>query len=177
MTETDASSDKQNDGLQHTSVLLKESLEYLNVRPGLTYVDATAGAGGHLLAIAKAQAAALDRQAHPGRHAAEAGDSTKSTDAYSTATTPGVIGIDRDKTTLSKLQLQLDESGPHSPVALYHANFSDIKSVVEEAGLHTITGGILADLGVSSMQIDDPERGFSFLKDDHSICEWMRPRA
>jgi 16S rRNA (cytosine1402-N4)-methyltransferase len=142
VTETDARPNKQTDGLQHASVLLKESIEFLNVRPGLTYIDATAGAGGHLKAIVNALGAAA-------------------TTGQPSATTSGVIGIDRDSQTLDRLRKELS----NEQVGLYHANFTEIADVLAEAGLRTVTGGILADLGVSSMQIDNPERGFSFLKD------------
>jgi 16S rRNA (cytosine1402-N4)-methyltransferase len=154
VTETDARSNKQNDGLHHASVLLKESIEYLNVRQGLTYIDATAGAGGHLRAIAEAQGAAVATAAT--KAAPEFAASTSAA-----GTTPGVIGIDRDSKTLERLRKELS----NDRVGLYHANFTEIAEVAHEAGLSTVTGGILADLGVSSMQIDDPERGFSFLKD------------
>ncbi|MBX9879253.1 MAG: 16S rRNA (cytosine(1402)-N(4))-methyltransferase RsmH [Candidatus Obscuribacterales bacterium] len=70
------------------------------------------------------------------------------------------IGIDRDNQTLSLLKEKI--SGQAN---LFHANYSDIESVLEQAGESKITGGILADLGVSSRQLDDADRGFSFLRD------------
>lgn len=117
----------------HLPVLLEESLEYLKVQPGKTYLDATAGGGGHLSAIAK-----------------RAGENST------------VIGLDRDIQVIEKLQGLADLP---SNIRLFHSNFSDIKSVLTEHGIGTISGGILADLGVSSMQIDNAERGFSFQQD------------
>lgn len=115
----------------HTPVMLEQALEYLNVRPGLDYVDATAGAGGHLRAI-------LTRCCGQGR----------------------VIGIDRDLYSLKRLEADLG-----SAATLVHANYSELESVLDQLQLGTVSGGILADLGVSSMQLDDPERGFSFMSD------------
>lgn len=131
--------------LKHVSVLLAEAIDLLDIRPGKTYVDATAGAGGHLSAILKrTQEKTVSAEN-------SAGENEQSV----------VIGIDRDEDTLSRLRQKL----PDSQVKLFHANFTDVKDVVERAGLSTVSGGILADLGVSSMQIDQPERGFSFSKD------------
>lgn len=115
----------------HTPVMLDKSLELLDVRPGLTYVDATAGGGGHLGQIV--------RRAGP---------------------TGTVIGIDRDLSAIAALRGKLG-----SGVRLAHANYADLESVVAGLGIDTITGGILADLGVSSMQLSDPDRGFSFTAD------------
>ncbi len=115
----------------HTPVLLNESLELLRVTPGKLYVDATAGAGGHLLEIAR-----------------QCGSAST------------VYGIDRDADALARLQ-----PGVPDNVKLIHANYSEIKEKLIEYGVTTVDGGILADLGVSSMQLDEPERGFSFQKE------------
>ena len=115
----------------HTPVLLRETLDLLNVRPGRTWVDATVGAGGHLREIVA--------RAGPG---------------------DTIIGIDRDRLSLNALAQDLSER-----VKLVHANFADIEAVAAGLGVNTVDGGILADLGVSSMQLDEPDRGFSFLRD------------
>lgn len=70
------------------------------------------------------------------------------------------IGIDRDNQTLSMLKEKFKDKAD-----LFHANYSEIEEVIAQAGVPAITGGILADLGVSSRQLDDAERGFSFLRD------------
>src|SRR6185437_14325495 len=119
----------------HIPVMLRQSLELLNVSPGKVYVDATAGAGGHLREIA----------------ARTGGSGT-------------VIGIDQDINSLNKLEAALQTEGLNS-VKLAHANFRDIKQVIGDLNIGTVNGGILADLGVSSMQLDNAERGFSFIKD------------
>ncbi len=103
------------------------------MRPGLTYVDATIGAGGHLRAI-------VDRLAEKKQGT--------------------IIGIDRDPITIESLKL--DFSGKAN---LVHGNYSNLKEILAQQSLDTISGGIIADLGVSSMQLDNAERGFSFLKD------------
>lgn len=113
----------------HQPVMLEQTLDLLNVRPGKLYVDATAGAGGHLREIHKRSQSA-------------------------------VIGIDRDLRSLNRLRAEMP-----AEVKLAHSNFDDIDEVVHSFGLSTVSGGILADLGVSSMQLDDPDRGFSFLRD------------
>ncbi len=118
-------------GQPHIPVMLEESLELLNVRDGLVWVDATAGAGGHLQEIAQ-----------------RAGESST------------VIGIDRDIHALEALK---NVCGPWAH--LVHSDYANIAEAITGLGLDTVTGGILADLGVSSMQLDDASRGFSFMAD------------
>ncbi|HEY9784744.1 MAG TPA: 16S rRNA (cytosine(1402)-N(4))-methyltransferase RsmH [Candidatus Obscuribacterales bacterium] len=71
-----------------------------------------------------------------------------------------LIGIDRDP-----LALQAAQRQPFDNTRLFQGNYADITDFAKAAGLHTIDGGIIADLGVSSMQLDQAERGFSFLRD------------
>jgi 16S rRNA (cytosine1402-N4)-methyltransferase len=73
-----------------------------------------------------------------------------------------VIGIDRDREALAFARERLARFGSRFHAA--HANFRDIARVMSEAGEHRASG-ILVDLGVSSLQLDAPERGFSFRHD------------
>lgn len=118
---------------KHLPVMLDQAVDLLNIRQGRTYVDATAGAGGHLQAI-------LDRLGGSGR----------------------IVGIDQDIHSLQSLEDRLKQ---RPNLNLVHANFEQLESVLHQCGINTVDGGILADLGVSSMQLDNPERGFSFLQD------------
>lgn len=70
-----------------------------------------------------------------------------------------VIGIDQDKKALQLANDRLEKFGKR--FVSFHANFSEIKSVLAEAKFEK-ADGILADLGVSSLQFDDAQRGFSF---------------
>jgi 16S rRNA (cytosine1402-N4)-methyltransferase len=115
----------------HTAVLLPEALEWLDVRPGGTYVDATFGAGGHATGIALRMGR--------GR----------------------LIALDADRSAA------IPEHFPASSglqFDLLYANFRQLGAVLRERGIERIDG-ILFDLGVSSMQLDRPERGFSFRED------------
>ena len=70
-----------------------------------------------------------------------------------------LVGMDRDARALEIARDRLKEYA--AKVTLVHANFDEIDAVVKGMGLHGVDG-VLADLGVSSMQLDQPERGFSF---------------
>jgi 16S rRNA (cytosine1402-N4)-methyltransferase len=122
----------------HVSVLLKEVVEALSPREGGVYLDATLGAGGHAEAIL----------AVPGTR---------------------VIGVDRDEQALAIARRRLGRFG--SRVTFVRARFSAIGESLAELGEGAArveigwTGpvdGIVADLGLSSMQLDDAERGMSF---------------
>ena len=122
---------------QHVPVLTNEVLEYLNVRPGGVYVDATVGLGGHSSEIAK-------RLGGKGR----------------------LICFDRDpeamelaKARLAGLRSELGEAMPE--VVFEPMAFSEAASRIELGSLE----GLLADFGVSSLQLDEAHRGFSFRTD------------
>ena len=77
-------------------------------------------------------------------------------------TTGRLIGIDRDRVALKAAGERL---APYSDVVtLVHSNFCEIKSVLDELGIPGVDG-ILLDLGVSSPQLDDGQRGFSYMAD------------
>ena len=122
---------------QHVPVLLEESLNFLNVRAGGVVVDCTLGFGGHSLAIAK-------RLGATGR----------------------LICFDRDEQAMELAKARLaglaEELGAEMPAVEFVARpFSEIAEVVSPGTLD----GLLADFGVSSMQLDEAHRGFSFRYD------------
>jgi len=115
----------------HKPVLLRETLEFLNLRPDGIYLDATLGAGGHAAAILEV----LER----GRGR--------------------LLGIDRDPMALERARERLERFG--EKVVLREGNFAEIDQLHAESGLPP-ADGLLADLGLSSMQLEDASRGFSF---------------
>jgi len=74
-----------------------------------------------------------------------------------------LVGVDLDERILEVARERLAAQGL-APVKLYQGNYAECRRVLQEAGVER-TDGILLDLGVSSLQIDDPERGFSFSED------------
>jgi 16S rRNA (cytosine1402-N4)-methyltransferase len=121
------------DEMTHIPVMLKETLQYLNLSEGKTIVDATVGMGGHSEAI-------LERLGAGGR----------------------LIGIDRDRESLELAAKRLLRFGnAFSPV---YGNFTEVNTILQELRISRIDG-ILFDLGVSSFQLEEPQRGFSFMSE------------
>lgn len=115
----------------HKSVLLKESIEALNIKPDGIYIDATFGRGGHSATILKG----LGPQ---GR----------------------LIVFDQDLEAIKHAQMQL---GQDRRVSIIPKNFEYLTTSLHELNIKKVDG-LLFDLGVSSPQLDEAERGFSFLK-------------
>lgn len=113
----------------HFPVLASEVVEYLNIQPEGTYIDATLGGGGHSEAI------------------------------LSRLTGGRLLAIDQDSEAVAQAAERL--SSFSGKLILRHANFAAIDSVWSESGLPP-ANGLLADLGLSSVQLDDATRGFSF---------------
>ena len=134
---TDWQRGSQNLSAPHTPVMLDEVLEWLRVKPDGIYVDATLGAGGHSAAIA-------ERLTSGKTHADPSGR---------------LVSLDRDARALELARERLKTFG--EKVTLVQAPFSRIAEVVHELGIPGVDG-VLADLGVSSMQLDQAARGFSF---------------
>ncbi len=119
----------------HVPVLLDETLDGLAIRPDGLYVDCTAGGGGHSSAIA----ARLPN----GR----------------------LIALDRDPDAVAAASARIGAAAAGA-WEVVHAPFRDLDAVLTERGLQPgDVHGILADLGVSSHQLDTAERGFSFAAD------------
>jgi len=118
----------------HVPVLLSQAIDFLAVKPGGTYIDATIGRGGHSFEIAK-------RLGSRGR----------------------VIGFDKDPLALERARERLSNapSAEWPEIRLVHSSFAAVGEQVEPNS----ADGLLADLGMSSLQLSDPERGFSFQAD------------
>ncbi|GGI83133.1 16S rRNA (cytosine(1402)-N(4))-methyltransferase RsmH [Shewanella gelidii] len=116
----------------HVSVLLKETIAGLNIRPDGIYIDGTFGRGGHSRQI-------LQQLGENGR----------------------LIAIDRDPQAIEAAKQFADDQR----FQIVHGGFGQLGQYVAELGLTGKIDGILLDLGVSSPQLDDAERGFSFLRD------------
>jgi 16S rRNA (cytosine1402-N4)-methyltransferase len=130
--------------MSHVPVLLKEAIDFLAVRRGGTYIDATVGLGGHSYEIAK-------RLGAPGH----------------------LIGLDKDPAALEIARKKLvpqEEDWPE--ITLLNRSFSEIAKGNRPATVD----GILADIGVSSLQLDNAARGFSF-QADGPLDMRMDPRS
>lgn len=118
---------------KHKSVLLKETIEYLNIRPDGVYVDGTLGGGGHAYEVCK-------RLSKKGRF----------------------VGIDQDEDAIKAATRRLSEF--EDKIQIIRGNYCDMQEVLAEEGLAGVDG-IVLDLGVSSYQLDDPTRGFTYRVD------------
>ncbi|MDD5545251.1 MAG: 16S rRNA (cytosine(1402)-N(4))-methyltransferase RsmH [Candidatus Pacebacteria bacterium] len=127
--------------MAHIPVLLKETINYLNVQPKRNFIDATAGEGGHSFAI-------LRRNGLEGK----------------------VLSLEIDKEIYSKLKDEASELFEKDfllsqRLILVNDSYANLKKVIE-ANKFKPVAGILFDLGICSWQIDDSQRGFSYLKDE-----------
>ena len=118
---------------KHIPVLLKETIEGLNIKPDGIYVDGTIGGAGHSKEIIKK------------------------------LSPKGIlIGIDKDEEALKAAENNLKG---YKNYKLIHGNHDNIKEILEEIGIDKVDG-ILLDLGVSSYQLDEKTRGFSYISDN-----------
>ncbi|MEN4911830.1 16S rRNA (cytosine(1402)-N(4))-methyltransferase RsmH [Erwinia amylovora] len=138
------------DTYKHTTVLLDEAVNALNIKPDGIYIDGTFGRGGHSRLI-------LSQLGEHGR----------------------LYAIDRDPQAIAAAA---DITDPR--FTIIHGPFSALAEYAEQRGLTGKIDGILLDLGVSSPQLDDAERGFSFMRDGpldmrmdptrgQSAAEWL----
>ena len=115
----------------HISICVKEILDFLDIQPGQTGLDATLGYGGHTREMLKC----LKGQGH-------------------------IYGLDVDPIESAKTKERLEKLGYGEDILTVKLlNFREIDKVAAEAGKFNF---VLADFGVSSMQIDNPDRGFSY---------------
>jgi 16S rRNA (cytosine1402-N4)-methyltransferase len=125
-----ASVSQNSDQAVHTTVLLDEAVEALNIKPHGTYIDCTFGRGGHSKKILQ----------HLGKNGR-------------------LFAIDRDLAAIETGR-QISDSRFH----LEHLHFSDLNQLAIKNQLYSVDG-ILLDLGISSPQVDEGVRGFSFRLD------------
>lgn len=127
----------------HISIMVKEIIDFLQIKPGKTGFDATLGYGGHT----KAMLECLKGQGH-------------------------MYATDVDPIESAKTKKRLADAGFGEDILTIRLqNFCTIDEIAKEAGGFDF---VLADLGVSSMQIDNPDRGFSF-KVDGSLDLRLNP--
>jgi 16S rRNA (cytosine1402-N4)-methyltransferase len=124
--------------VSHVPVLLKEAIDFLHVRRGGTYIDATVGLGGHSYEIAKRLGAlghliGLDKD-------------------------PAALEIARERLVGGRSSSVVGEQPDWPTVTLLHRSFAEVAKGQRPATID----GLLADLGVSSLQLDNAARGFSF---------------
>ena len=122
---------------RHTPVLLAEVTQQLSPHPGSIIVDCTLGGAGHAKRL-------VDLMAPDGI----------------------LVGIDQDDAALTAadITLRLGQQIPPESIKLLKGNFGDLDDLLVEAGVPYVDG-FLFDLGVSSPQLDFPERGFSYRED------------
>jgi 16S rRNA (cytosine1402-N4)-methyltransferase len=131
----------------HVPIMLTEILDVLALQPGERVVDCTLGYGGHAKALL-------------------------------TAVQPGgaLLGLDQDPMEIVKTEARLRAlEFPEESVLVRRMNFAGLARALTEVGWAEGADAVLADLGVSSMQIDNPVRGFSF-KHDGPLDMRMNPQ-
>lgn len=120
----------------HTPVLLQEVLEYLQPKAGGVFIDATLGGGGYTDALLKF-----------------------------VAPTGKVLSLDLDGDAVSNFESRIKNHELRKHVTVKQGNFKDIASIAQENGF-TGVNGIVADIGLSSYELDDAGRGISFKHDE-----------
>jgi 16S rRNA (cytosine1402-N4)-methyltransferase len=157
----------------HVPVLLKEAIDFLNVRPGGTYIDATVGLGGHSYEIAK-------RLGAPGHLIGLDKDPAALERARSVLSRSSlVVGQNQDSSLalsspIGDEMLARNDKGLEDwpQITLRHQSFGEIANDQRPATID----GLLADIGLSSLQLSDAARGFSF-QADGPLDMRMDPRS
>lgn len=119
-------------GFQHETVLLEEAVAGLNIKPDGIYVDCTLGGAGHSLKILQS----LNKKGH-------------------------LYAFDQDDFAIEQAQVTLKKGIDNNQVTLVKDNFRNLQASLQKIGISKIDG-VLYDLGVSSPQLDDGDRGFSY---------------
>jgi len=122
--------------MSHISVLTEEILTYADPRPNKNFIDATLGSGGHALAI-------LGKTSPEGK----------------------LLGIDLDRKAIDGVAEKVKNTEFQKRLILACGNFADLGAILKKNNFGPVQG-IIADLGLSSMELEERGRGFTFLKDE-----------
>jgi 16S rRNA (cytosine1402-N4)-methyltransferase len=122
--------------MTHVPVLLREAVDGMNVKPFGTYLDATFGGGGHTKAICDASAG-----------------------------TANIVAIDADPDAIERSKTPEYRERVKCSLYVAHGNYADAEAILKDRGITTIDGALF-DLGLSSFQLDESGRGFSFMRDE-----------
>jgi 16S rRNA (cytosine1402-N4)-methyltransferase len=157
----------------HKPVLLGEAIENLNLKPGMTAIDGTLGAGGHSIAIL--------RKILPGGKLISIDWDPKAVENFEKKIAEGIYISEKEKITVRPASVESNSHGITSPqnfLPLWQGNqlvghwrgtndnYANLDNIMK--GLPDVSSGvdaIFVDLGFSSDQIEDEKRGFSFLKE------------
>ena len=120
---------------QHVPVMMEEVLRFMQPHSGSYYIDGTLGGGGHTAAL-------LEHSGPDGK----------------------VLGIDADEQALARVRVRLSHFVDSGRLVLVHSNFAHLAQIVAEVEPDSVQG-ILLDLGFSSDQMENAQRGFSFSAD------------
>ncbi|MFC0233385.1 16S rRNA (cytosine(1402)-N(4))-methyltransferase RsmH [Vagococcus entomophilus] len=123
------------DEFRHTTVLLHETVDMLEIKPNGVYVDCTLGGAGHSEYL-------LSQLSETGH----------------------LYAFDQDQTAIENAKIKLAPYLKKNMVTFVKGNFRDLKTALSSLDVHQVDG-ILYDLGVSSPQLDEAERGFSYHQD------------
>ncbi len=121
--------------IDHLPVMVEEVISYLDLKDGGYYLDGTIGLGGHAINILKHKEGNIN-----------------------------LLGIDQDKRSIEIAKKRIEEAGFESCVILVNARFSEFSMVMKRIGWNGLDGALL-DLGISSFQLTDPDKGLSFIRD------------
>ena len=142
----------------HTSVLLNETIDNLNIRPDGIYVDGTLGGGGHALEVAK-------RLGEGGRLIGIP-DTTKIIIAQRISSVQDADAILAATERLKEYQ---------DRVTIVRSNYCNMRQELKNLGIEKVDG-IVLDLGVSSFQLDTPKRGFTYMEENAPLDMRMDQR-
>ena len=138
----------------HIPVLHAEVLQWLDPQPGQIIVDGTLGGGGHTRLIAERLASGAHGQASGGPGLASGGRQPPETPPCADSF---VLALDRDPNAIAAAELNL----AGLPVKIAQSNFCDLTEILDELKIDAVDA-VLLDLGLSSDQLADDRRGFSF---------------